>query len=132
MKSSEYTVGELAGRFGLPTNVLRHWETEGLLTPVRTAGGQRRYRRADVVKVVLILQGKELGFSLAEIRRVLTTDDPADRRAALREHHAALTRRIEEAEAARAALTHAIACTSEDFLDCGHFRKQLAERMPPG
>ncbi|AXB47798.1 MerR family transcriptional regulator [Amycolatopsis albispora] len=132
MKSSEYTVGELAGRFGLPTNVLRHWEAEGLLTPERTAGGQRRYRKSDVVKVALILQGKELGFGLAEIRRVLTTGDPADRRAALREHHAALTKRIEEAEAARAALGHAIACTSDDFLECAHFRRRLAERIPPG
>ncbi|MDI5976591.1 MerR family transcriptional regulator [Amycolatopsis magusensis] len=132
MKSSTFSVGDLASRFGLPANVLRHWETEGLLTPERTAGGQRRYRTADVVKVVLILQGKELGFSLGEIRRVLTTEDPADRRAALRDQHAALTRRITEAETARDALSHALACTSEDFLECEHFRGHLTARIPPG
>ena len=31
----EYTIGELAARFGLATHVLRHWEDMGLLSPAR-------------------------------------------------------------------------------------------------
>jgi len=131
MKSSpEYTIGELAHRFGLPTNVLRHWESVGLLTPPRTAGGRRRYGEPDAVRIALILQGKRLGFGLPQIRRVLDTDDPADRRTALREHHEQLTCRIAEAQAARELIGHALECTSEDFLYCPHFRDRLADLVP--
>lgn len=31
-------IGEIAGHFGLPTHVLRHWETIGLLSPARASG----------------------------------------------------------------------------------------------
>ncbi|GAA0901130.1 MerR family transcriptional regulator [Virgisporangium aurantiacum] len=56
MKSSgTVTIGELAHRFGLATHVLRHWETMGLLTPDRDGAGQRRYGRADLTRVALIL-----------------------------------------------------------------------------
>ncbi|WP_020666234.1 MerR family transcriptional regulator [Amycolatopsis nigrescens] len=131
MKSSTaFTIGELAGRFGLPTHVLRHWETAGLLSPPRTAGGRRYYGPADVTRIALILQGKELGFSLEQIHEVLGTDDPLARRAALRAQHVALTERITSAEAARQALAHAIDCTSEDFFTCPHFRRKLADRIP--
>ncbi len=39
MKSSPWTIGELAARFGLATHVLRHWEDVGLLTPSATPAG---------------------------------------------------------------------------------------------
>ena len=40
MKSTNaaLTIGEVAGRFGLPAHVLRHWESVGLLAPVRAEG----------------------------------------------------------------------------------------------
>ncbi|WP_203907195.1 MerR family transcriptional regulator [Rhizocola hellebori] len=45
------TIGELAQQFGLPTHVLRHWESMGLLEPSRDGIGQRRYGEADVTRV---------------------------------------------------------------------------------
>ena len=35
MKSSPMTIGQVADHFRLPTHVLRHWESVGLLTPAR-------------------------------------------------------------------------------------------------
>ena len=48
MKSSGESIGEAAARFGLDTHVLRYWEDEGLLRPVRDGAGRRRYGDDDV------------------------------------------------------------------------------------
>ena len=75
MKASDHdetwTVGELAARFGLPTNVLRHWETLGLLTPERDASGYRRYRRGDLVRAAVIVRNKAAGMTLEQIGALL-------------------------------------------------------------
>ena len=47
----QWSVGELAKRFGLETHVLRHWEDEGLLQPSRDTSGYRRYGPDDVTRV---------------------------------------------------------------------------------
>ena len=67
MKSSSWSVGEVAERFDLPTNVLRHWETVGLLAPARDGAGRRRYSRDDVGRVAIILRSKSAGMSLEQI-----------------------------------------------------------------
>ncbi len=80
MKSrGELTIGELAERFGLATHVLRHWESMGLIEPARRAGGQRRYGRDALVRVALILRGKEAGLGLRELSAVPPTrTDPCE------------------------------------------------------
>ncbi len=66
MKSTgEFTIGELAHEFGLATHVLRHWESMGLLRPGRNGAGQRRYGRADLARVAMILIGKDEGSAWA-------------------------------------------------------------------
>lgn len=134
MKSSrsadQLTIGALAGRFGLATHVLRHWETVGLLAPERGPDGRRRYGEDDLFRVALILQGKELGFGLDRIWQVLDPD-PTARRALLVEHRDALRQRIAEARAAEAAVEHAIDCTHGDFLRCPVMRQAIEARIPP-
>ncbi|WP_437063434.1 MerR family transcriptional regulator [Streptomyces sp. enrichment culture] len=76
-------IGALAGRFGPAAHVLRHWESVGLLTPARDAAGRRRYGAADVVRVGVILRGKQAGQSLEAIR-TLTSGDHRARRDVLR------------------------------------------------
>src|SRR5258708_2266239 len=68
MKSSPMTIGQVAGRFGLPTHVLRHWESMGLLRPTRVAGDRRRYTRDDLARVASIVVVKRAGRSLVDIR----------------------------------------------------------------
>lgn len=62
-----YSIGELAGEFGVTSRALRLYEEEGLLDPLRE-GTRRIYRERDRVRLRLILRGKRLGWSLAEIR----------------------------------------------------------------
>jgi len=61
-----YTVPELAGDLGITPRTIRFYEQKGLLNPQR-AGTTRVYTRQDRAKLLLILRGKRLGFSLKEI-----------------------------------------------------------------
>ena len=66
-----YTAKELAREFGITTRALRFYETKGLLTP-RRVGSTRAYSRRDRGRLQLILRGKRLGFTLAEIKEYLS------------------------------------------------------------
>ncbi|MGY1577875.1 MerR family transcriptional regulator [Streptomyces sp. MN13] len=118
-------IGALAGRFGLAAHVLRHWESVGLLTPARDAAGRRRYGAADVVRVGVILRGKEAGLSLEAIR-TLTSGDHRARRDVLRREAEALRARIAAARASLSLVECALGCTHEELSDCPHFRRQVA------
>jgi MerR family copper efflux transcriptional regulator len=130
MKSSgEWTIGELAERFGVAPHVLRHWESVGLLTPARDHGGQRRYRTGDLVRVALILIAKDAGFGLRDLRTLLADGRPMDHPEVLRRHVAVLDDRIAKATAAKQLIEHALACPLP-FDECPHAQEQIAARIP--
>lgn len=128
MKSS-MSIGEIADRFGLATHVLRHWESMGLLAPVRIGGERRRYGPDDLYRVAVILRAKEAGFSLDDIREMIVTSDPAVRRAHLLRRRAELAQRIAEAQASLELLDCALDCDHEDLPGCPHFQEMVAERI---
>ena len=67
-----YTIGELAKRCGVRTSALRYYEAEGLLAPAgRTESGYRQYDDSAERTLRFILRAQRLGFSLADIRRLL-------------------------------------------------------------
>jgi DNA-binding transcriptional MerR regulator len=72
-----FTIGELAAAFALSPRAIRFYEDHGLLAPERV-GTQRVYTKRDRARLQLILRGKRLGFSLADIREFLDLYD-ADR-----------------------------------------------------
>lgn len=72
-----YTIGELASAFALSPRAIRFYEDQGLLSPQR-AGTTRVYTKRDRARLQLILRGKRLGFTLADIREFLDLYD-ADR-----------------------------------------------------
>ncbi|GLT24119.1 MerR family transcriptional regulator [Zoogloea oryzae] len=65
-----YTIGDLAREFGITPRAIRFYEDEGLLAPVR-AGRNRIYNKRHRTRLGLILRGKRLGLSLAEIGELL-------------------------------------------------------------
>ena len=67
MSQQGLTIGDLAARTGLAVSAIRHYETQGILYPVRNAGGHRRYARADIRRLSFAMAAQKLGFSLAEI-----------------------------------------------------------------
>jgi len=69
-----FSITELAEEFEVTTRTIRYYEDEGLLTPTRQ--GQRRiYAARDRVRLKLIMRGKRLGFSLAEIKEMVNIYD---------------------------------------------------------
>ncbi len=69
-----FTIGELAAAFALSPRAIRFYEDHGLLAPERV-GTQRVYTKRDRARLQLILRGKRLGFSLADIREFLDLYD---------------------------------------------------------
>jgi DNA-binding transcriptional MerR regulator len=65
-----YTITELAAELEITARTIRFYETKGLITP-RRAGTTRVYSRRDRARMILILRGKRLGFSLREIKEYL-------------------------------------------------------------
>jgi DNA-binding transcriptional MerR regulator len=65
-----YSIGDLSGEFGISTRAIRFYESKGLLSPKRV-GSNRIYTRRDRARLILILRGKRLGFSLEEIAEYL-------------------------------------------------------------
>lgn len=64
--------GELARRSGCNIETIRYYEKIGLLTePDRTEGGHRLYASTDQARLGFILRGRELGFSIDELRGLL-------------------------------------------------------------
>jgi len=75
-----YTIEQVAARTGLTKRTLRYYEEVGLLPPTdRTEGNYRRYSEDDVARLERIKNLRELlGFSLADIRKLLEADDERD------------------------------------------------------
>ncbi|MHA3835199.1 MerR family transcriptional regulator [Terrabacter sp. AAH1] len=130
MKASEreqtWTVGELAARFDLPTNVLRHWETLGLLTPERDASGYRRYRHGDLVRVAVIVRNKAAGMTLEQIG-VLLDGEAAGRHEVLEAHLRDLDERARSIERSREMTEHALRCRAHDIVACPRFAQHVAD-----
>ena len=69
-----FTIGELAKEFDITPRSIRFYEEQGLITPSRT-GQNRIYNNKDRVRLKLILRGKRLGFSLAEVNNLFELYD---------------------------------------------------------
>ena len=69
-----FAIADLAREFGISTRAIRFYEAKGLLNPERV-GGARIFRRRDRARLMLILRGKRLGFSLRDISDYLSLYD---------------------------------------------------------
>jgi DNA-binding transcriptional MerR regulator len=68
------TVNELAEALEVTPRTIRFYEQKGLIQP-RRAGTVRVFTRRDRARLLLILRGKRLGFSLRDIREYLDLYD---------------------------------------------------------
>ncbi|EKO3782171.1 MerR family DNA-binding transcriptional regulator [Vibrio harveyi] len=70
----KFKISDLAKEFDITTRSIRFYEDVGLIEPERK-GNIRVYQRRDKIRLKLILRGKRLGFSLAEIRELFELYD---------------------------------------------------------
>jgi MerR family transcriptional regulator/heat shock protein HspR len=66
-----YTVGQVASMLAIQQALLRRIDDHQVVSPERSAGGQRRYSRHDIVRVqqVVVMMGE--GMTLPAIRRII-------------------------------------------------------------
>jgi len=96
------SIGDLAREFDVTLRTIRFYEDEGLLSP-RREGSRRIYSKRDQVRLKLILRGKRLGFSLADVREMIELYDSApDERPQLEKFVASLSARRVQLERQRA------------------------------
>jgi DNA-binding transcriptional MerR regulator len=76
-ESKTYSITQLSEEFSVTPRAIRFYEDKGLLHP-RRDGQTRIYSQRDWVRLLLILRGKRVGFSLAELRDILDLYDLGD------------------------------------------------------
>lgn len=70
-------IGELAKQAGVGIDTVRYYEREGLLPPAqRLASGYRSYAAQDMQRIQFVRRAKALGFTLPEIRDLLSLSGP--------------------------------------------------------
>lgn len=73
MTDRDFSIGALSKRTGVNVETIRYYEKVGLLSPPpRTSGGHRLYATGELRRLRFIRRARELGFSLDEVRALLT------------------------------------------------------------
>src|SRR5579863_2784507 len=72
MEAALYSIGAVSRMVGVPVSSLRTWEERyGLVIAVRSAGGQRRYTRAQFAQLAFVVEQLEQGYSPGDAHRLL-------------------------------------------------------------
>ena len=117
------TSGDLARATGETLRTVRFYEEQGLLHPVAVSeGGHRRYDRGALEQLQLVLDFRELGLSIPDIRAFLALRagcrTAVEFRQLLRDripaHIAQARRRIERLRRLEMELRHALSSVSEE------------------
>jgi DNA-binding transcriptional MerR regulator len=126
-------IGELARRAGTAPSALRYYERIGLLPPAERAGGKRHYPPSSAERLALIRLYRDAGFTLEEIRQLLSAGARRASWTPLAERKIAeLDARIAEAQRAKDLLEHALGCPHRDLLTCPNFRAAVQARLEGG
>ena len=119
----ELTIGEVARRAGLRTSALRYYEDAGLMQPVRRAHGRRVYDNTVFESLALIRLAQDAGFTISEVRHLLSGFDRATPASARWRSLAQrkldeVNARIERAERMRELLERLLRCRCETLGEC--------------
>jgi DNA-binding transcriptional MerR regulator len=119
-----FAIADLAREFGISTRAIRFYESKGLLAPERV-GATRIFRRRDRARLMLILRGKRLGFSLRDISEYLSLYDPRSQTAQVHLLLDLVDQRI-------ALLQQQMTDLNTALSELGEIRKLAAERLAQG
>lgn len=132
--STTLTIGRLSKASGVNIETIRFYERAGLLPiPQRTASGYRSYRPEDARRLRFIRRGRELGFSLEEIRELLVLSAHPQEPCAsadhmVQEHLSAIETRIRDLQSLQQELRKLSGCQSGEAEHC-RLLEALEERQ---
>lgn len=119
------SIGEVARHAGIAPSAIRYYESLGLLPAPARAGGKRRYDATILDWLRLVVLAREAGFTMAEIRQLITEFEPGIPPAV--RWDALARRKLAEIDMQAARLTRmrrvverALACGCRRLEDCGH------------
>ncbi len=118
------SIGTIAKRTGLSVSAIRFYESSGLLVATRGAGGRRLFMRSAIRRVSFILISQQLGYSLDEIKRVLSslpaqrTPTKADWQKLSRQFSQDIDQRIEKLSQLKNSLSSCIGCGCLSLKSC--------------
>lgn len=116
MSEQGLTIGKLAEAAGVGVETVRFYQRKGLLATPQKNGSIRRYDKPALRQLRFIRKAQEAGFTLKEIRELITLDAGQDHQRAYELASTRLNeldRKIAEMQAARDSLrklAHACAC----------------------
>ncbi len=113
-----FSVSQLARQLGVTARTIRFYEDKTLITPQR-AGTTRVYTHRDRARLVLILRGKRLGFSLREIKEFLDLyDADPQHHLQLRTLLGSVRKRMNKLQEQRAAIEESLAELAKIEREC--------------
>lgn len=128
------TIGDLAAATGTKVETIRYYERIGLLPrPARSGGNYRVYGDAELARLSFVRRARDLGFSLQQVRALLSLADDRGRDCATvdalaRSHLSEVERKIADLAALREELSALLAsCDGGIVADC-----RIIEALGPG
>ena len=121
----EFLISELAEFLKIPSSTIRYYEDIGLIHSIGRKGLQRVFSKNVIVTMQLILLGKKAGFSLDELKVMLSIKDHPVSKKVLLNKAEQIDHQIEELDQLRKGLRHVSQCRFENPLECEKFKKIL-------
>ena len=117
-------ISEVAKRSGVPASTLRYYEEKGLIASVGRQGLKRVFMPAVLDQLALIALGQAAGFSLDQIRTMVTADgQPNIDRGALAAKADEIDRKVKRLKAVSEGLRHAAVCSAASHAECPTFQR---------
>ncbi|PTU75744.1 helix-turn-helix domain-containing protein [Pseudomonas mangrovi] len=121
-------IREVTRRSGLPASTLRFYEEKGLVLALNQPGERRRFAANILDQLALISLGQSAGFSLDEIRTMLTgKGEPNIDRQILAAKADEIDATIRRLRAMSRGLRHAAICPAPSHAECPTFQRLLNE-----
>ena len=120
LRAAQFPIGALSAATGVNIETIRYYEKIGLMpAPPRNEGRQRIYDAGHLKRLTFVRRGRELGFSLDQIRALLALSDVRDQSCAAvdaiaKEHRAEVERKIVDLQSLKKELDRMI-----DQCGCG-------------
>jgi Cu(I)-responsive transcriptional regulator len=131
--SDVLTIGYLARQTGTKVETIRFYERSGLLpAPARTDSNYRAYDISHLRRLSFIRKARDLGFSLDQVRELMSLSDERDRSCAAVDaiahaHRSDIERKIEDLKALKLELDNII-----DQCGCGTVAEcRIIESLSP-
>lgn len=121
--AASISIGSVARRTGVSVSAIRYYESVGLIAPARRESGRRVYDDAVFSSIALVQAAQDAGFTLAEVKMLISGFDRATPASARWQSMARrklddVVERIRDAERMKALLENLLRCRCETLDQC--------------